>query len=87
MMKQMMKKAMAMMTAGVMAMTVCGSTVWASDDSSEKGIEGWEVVGDITCTPIDEYEGTLDKDAPSAGYVLDLRLVNSDVVEIGCNKL
>lgn len=62
-------------------MTVCGSTVWASDDSSEKGIEGWEVVGDITCTPIDEYEGTLDKDAPSAGYVLDLRLVNSDVVD------
>ena len=73
MMKQMMKKAMAMMTACVMAMTVCGSTVWASDDSSEKGIEGWE--------------GTLDKDAPSAGYVLDLRLVYSVVVEIGCNKL
>lgn len=81
MMNKMMKKAAAILMVGMMAMTAGGNTVWASSDSSDKEIEGWEVVGNVTCTPIEEYQESLDASAPSRGYVLDVQFVNSDVVD------
>lgn len=81
MMNKMMKKAAAMMMVGMMVMTAGGSTVWASSESSSKEIEGWEVIANATCTPIEEYQGTLDESAPSSGYVMDVQFVNSDVVD------
>ena len=81
MMNRVMKQAAAMLMIGMMTMTTGGNTAQAGSDSSSKEIEGWEVVGTARCTPIEGYEGTLDESAPSKGYVLDVQLVNSDMVD------